>query len=178
MTTQLVRCPKCLCDYSSLLNPSAPEAIEKKEKHFEMVLHGTLSLGDGPGRFNASFDHNGAASQEKIVRFVAAFGHRESISSGPGREPSEAIVSYLPEVIGSGVSKFWSGEIPCSGVCIISPASPVWGHLFPAMDNWIKHRDSGTERVCIRCPNFVSFGHPFCATCYAELGSDWRTFIE
>lgn len=177
MTTQLVRCPGCMCDYSHLVNPTSPEAIEKKEKHFEIVLHGTISLGDGPGRFNASFDHNGAASQDKVIRFVAAFGHRDLISSGPGRKPSDVIVSYLPEVIGSGVSKFWTGEKPCSGVCIISPASPVWGHFFPAMDTWIKSKDTGTSRKCIRCPNTVSFGHPFCSSCYAELGSDWSTFI-
>lgn len=177
MTTQLVQCPGCLCDYSNLLDPTSPEAIEKKEKHFEIALHGTVSLGDGPGRFNASFDHNGAASQDKIIRFAAAFGHRDKISSGPGRTPSDVIVSYVPEVIASGVSKFWTRERACSGVCIISPASPVWGHLFPAMDEWIRGHDSGAVRKCVRCSNPVPFGHPFCAVCYTELDSDWRTFI-
>ena len=177
MTTRLIRCPGCMCDYSHLVAPTSTEAIEKKEKHSEIVTHGTVSLGDGPGRFNASFDHNGVASQDKIVRFVAAFGHRDTISSGPGRTPSNVIVSYLPEVIGSGVSNFWTGERQCSGVCIILPASPVWGHLFPVMDDWIRGKDSGTARSCVRCSNRVPFGQPFCSNCYAEQGSDWRTFV-
>ncbi len=142
MSTQRVRCPGCLCDYSHLLNPTSPKPIEKKEKHFEIVLHGTVSLGDGPGR-----------------------------------KLSDVIVSYVPEVIASGVSKFWTGERACSGVCIIAPASAVFGHPFPAMDEWIKGHDSGVARKCVRCSNSVPFGHPFCATCYTNLGSDWRTFI-
>ena len=178
MNTQLIRSPGCHCDYGHLINPTAPEAITKKEKHEELVLQGTLSFGDGPGKFNASFDFNGVSSLDKLVRFTAAFGHRTQISSGPGRTPSDVILSYVPEVIGSGVSKYWTGTQPCSGICIISPASPTWGHLFPAMDSWVKSKaNPGSVWTCATCTNPVAFGQAFCADCYANHGADWRTFV-
>ena len=177
MNTMLIKCPACMFDYGHLLNPTSPEGVEKKEKHTELVIHGTVSLGNGPGKFNASFDYNGVSSLDKLVRFTAAFGHRTQISSGPGRISSDVIFSYLPEVIGSGVSEYWAGNQACSGICIISPASPVWGHLFPAMDSWVRSKDPGTPWKCTVCRNSVSFGQVFCATCYTKFGSDWRTFI-
>jgi hypothetical protein len=177
MSTQLIRCPGCFFDYGHLVNPTDPEAIEKKEKHEELVLHGTLSLGTGPGKFNASFDYNGVSSLDKLVRFTVAFGHRTQISSGPGRTPSDVILSYVPEVIGSGISNFAAGPQSCSGICIISPTSPTWGHLFPAMDSWVQNKSPQTTWMCATCSNAVQFGQAFCPECYVKHGSDWRTFM-
>lgn len=179
MSTQLIRCPNplCGCDYGYIANPISAEAIEKKDKHEELVTFGTLSFGDGPGKFNASFDFNGVASKDKLVRFALAFGHRTRISSGPGRIPSDVVLAYVPEIIGSGVSKFWSGNLACSGICVISPASEQWAHPFPAMDSWVRSKNPGRAWKCTTCPNPVPFGHAFCSDCYARHGSDWRTFL-
>jgi hypothetical protein len=125
MNTMLIKCPACGCDYGHLINPTSPEGIIKKQKHAEIVINGTISLGNGPGKFNASFDYNGVSSLDKLVRFTAAFGHRTQISSGPGRVASDVIFSYIPEVIGSGISQYSTGNEGCSGICIISPANPV-----------------------------------------------------
>lgn len=179
MTTQTIRCPNpvCGCDYGYISQPTSPEGIAKKEKHEELVTVGSLSYGDGPGKFNASFDYVGVASKDKLVRFALAFGHRTQVSSGPGRAPSDVALAYVPEIIGSGVATFWSGYQACSGICVISPASEKWAHPFPAMDSWIKQKDPGLAWTCATCPRAVPFGHVFCGDCYARHGSDWRTFM-
>ena len=170
MSTQLIRCPNpnCGCDYGYLNNPTP--------KHRGLVLNGTVELGNGPGKFNASFDSNGLASHDKLIRFTVAFGHRTQISSGPGRPANKMIVAYVPEIIGSGVSKYHVGMTPVSGMCILSPASPVWGHTFPVMDQWMTQKAPTTPWKCATCPNCVYFGQVFCPACYQAHGSDWRTF--
>jgi len=65
MSTQLVSCPDCHCDYGYIATPLSTDGIKKEEKHEELVTFGTLAYGDGPGKFNASFDHVGVDSRRR-----------------------------------------------------------------------------------------------------------------
>jgi hypothetical protein len=178
LATRLSSCPNCGFSLSPLITPASPQASVKRIKHTEVILTGTVSVGTGPSGYNASFDHNGLASVGEVIRYTVAFGHRGTISSGPGRTPSDAIVAYLPETIGSGTSNFQSGLTAVSGLCIFSPASPTWGHAFPAMDAWIQGHTPLSSFVCARCHGPTSFGHAFCSKCSAEWGLDWRLLLR
>src|ERR1017187_7884775 len=83
-------CPRCGFTLSHLIIPTSLEASAKRVKHTEVIRTGSVSIGNGPGGFNASFDHVGLASIGEIIQFTVAFGHRDYISSGPGRTLSQA----------------------------------------------------------------------------------------
>ena len=177
LAPQFVACPGCCWTLTPLVSPTSPQGINKMIKHTEIIHAGNVSLGNGPGGYNASFDQNGLASLDQIIRYTIILGHRISISSGPGRPNNECRVAYLPEIIGSGVSNFSSGPVGCSGVCIISPASPTWGHAFPTMDQFIAKHANGLSLTCQKCGGPSTLGHAFCFSCYSDLGGDWRSFL-
>ena len=174
-------CPRCGFTLSHLIIPTSLEASAKRVKHTEVIRTGSVSIGNGPGGFNASFDHVGLASIGEIIQFTVAFGHRDYISSGPGRTLSQANIAYLPETIGSGVSHFQTGLTAVSGLCIFSPASTVWGHGFPAMDAWIQSLSTTNLFECVNCHRSSPLGHVFCTTCNKELAENsltWRDTIK
>jgi hypothetical protein len=100
---------------------------------------------------------------DKLIRFTVAFGHRDLVSSGPGRTPSQVIVSYVPEVIGSGVSTLWSGVRACSGVCIVFGGASDLGASLSVHGRMDSH--SGPRN-----------GAHLCAL--PQSGAIWRRFLR
>lgn len=176
----LTKCPTCGTDYGHLYLPTNPTGIQKLEKHRELITKGTLSLGKGPLGINASLDHYGDSIREHLVRFTLTFGQPCLIKNGPGRQSCTGLITYVPEVIASGRSKSHTSLFPVSGYALMSPASCIWGHGFPATDNWIAYQNPGKPCECANpnCPNPVTFGMPFCDYCYSTIGTNWRDLIS
>lgn len=166
-------CPHCGFSFSHLVAPTSTEAQGKMADHTQLFTRGTVSLGKKP-EFNASFDYYGVTNLTDLVRFTITYGHRAQVSSGPGRLPSDVIAAFVPEIIGSGVSRYSTDYQPCSGLCIVSPASTKWGHPFPVLDTWVSSKFSGQFGTCYRCGSTTPFAQSICSRCYSEIGNDWR----
>lgn len=169
-------CGACGFSFGHLVSPTSPEAQNKMADHTQLFTRGTISIGNKPD-FNASFDYYGVANLTDLVRFTITYGHRSQVSSGPGRTPSDVIAAFVPEIIGSGVSRYTTDYQPCSGLCIISPASTKWGHPFPVLDKWIASKFPGQTATCFRCGDPTPFAQPVCPKCYGDLGQDWRNCL-
>ena len=174
----LTKCPVCGMDYGHLYLPTHPNGIQKLEKHRELITKDTLSLGKGPLGLNASLDPYGDSIREDLVRFTLTFGQPCLIKNGPGRQSCTGLISYVPEVIASGRSKLQTPLFPVSGYALMSPASAIWGHGFPATDYWVAYQNPDKLWKCANCPNPVAFGMPFCSKCYSDIGTAWRDLIS
>src|SRR5262249_45219284 len=126
---------------------------------------------------NASFDYNGLANLEDVLRFTVTFGDRATLLSSRGNHQNRVIITYIPEPIGSGTSICNPGSVPCSGVCLISPQSPTWSHTFPVMDDWVRQEFAGQTSACRFCGRQTGFAQPICALCYAANNGDWLSFL-
>lgn len=166
-------CGSCGYSFGHLVTPTSPAAQRKMADHTQLLTRGTISLGGRP-ECNASFDYYGVTNLTDLVRFTITYGHRASVSSGPGRLPSDVIAAFIPEIIGSGVSRYTTDYQPCSGLCLISPASMNWGHPFPMLDQWVATKFAGQTGICFRCRTTTPFAQPICAKCYGEIAHDWR----
>ena len=169
-------CPACGFTTDHLVHPISPEAKKKMLDHTQLLVRDTVELGGRPA-FNASFDYYGHANLDELVRYTVTFGHRTEVSSGPGRQPCSVIAAYIPEVIGSGISRYSEDYMPCSGVCIISPTSAKWGHPFPMLDQFVDSKMGSESSVCFRCGSTTPVAHPVCINCYGELGNDWKSCL-
>ncbi len=169
-------CGACGYSFGHLVSPTSPEAQNKMADHTQLFTRGTISIGNKPDS-NASFDYYGVTNLTDLVRFTITYGHRAQVSSGPGRTPSDVIAAFIPEIIGSGVSRYSTDYQPCSGLCIVSPASTKWGHPFPVLDKWVASKFAGQTATCFRCGIATPFAQPVCAKCYGELGQDWRNCL-
>lgn len=169
-------CGACGYSFGHLVTPTSPEAQNKMADHTQLLTRGTISLGGKP-ECNASFDYYGVANLTDLVRFTITYGHRTQVSSGPGRAPSNVIAAFIPEIIGSGVTRYTTDYQPCSGMLLISPASTKWGHPFPMLEQWATSKFSGQAATCFRCNNPTPFAQPVCPKCYGELGQDWRNCL-
>lgn len=150
---------------------------EKQEKHTELLHGNQITLGEN-GEFNASFDSNATVQLEDIIRFTLSFGERRSLPSPRGCYQNPIILCYIPEIIGQGVeSRYCTTTIPVSGCCIISPASDIYAHPFPALNKWINNKFPNEKSTCIRCGIEVPIGEPFCTTCFGKHGGHWRDLL-
>jgi hypothetical protein len=113
-----------------------------------------------------------------LIRFTLSYGHRSKLPSRGGRYQNDAVVAFIPAIQGSGVSIYNAlGPVPCSGTCIISPASETFGHAFPILDDWLKETFPKEAGRCFFCGTSTPFGHSLCAKCYDHRGGDWRAWL-
>lgn len=173
-------CPNCGTRYDHLYSPTHPKALAKREKHREIVNSGTLTAGDGPLGLNASFDTYGDSIYPHLVRYALLYGHRCLIRNGPNREQSTGLLVYVPEPIGSGISKQTPELFAVSGLAIMSPLSVIWGHVFPASKTWMDYQKPIQTQKCANksCTAAVAFGTPFCNMCLTKIGNSWRPLIS
>jgi len=184
-------CPKCKAELSAPFVPPcdcgfdlshldgtslSAHQVGKRDKHNSLITGSGLSLHGG--EFNASFTHAGNGSLTELLRFTVSFGDIGVVPSAHGGHSNEVRIAYVPEIIGSGVSLYQHGEVACSGVCIISPASFNFGHPYPVLDEWVQRQFSEANSVCKRCKQTATvFGEVFCRDCYDEIGDDWRALL-
>lgn len=169
------RCPYCAFNIDGLAGRGTSSFQTGKYLQHGDILQGR-NIGLYGKQFNASFDYNGSASLDDLVRFALSFGDRATVQ--PRNRPyiTDYVVAYVPEIIGSGTSVINTGPIPCSGVALISPASVDYSHSFPVIDTFVQSTFANHKGSCKSCGATVSFGFPFCGTCYLLYG-DWRKLI-
>lgn len=171
------QCPNCDFDLTGLAGRGTSTFQAKKwQKHSDIYFGRGIQL--QPGEiYNASFDYNGVANLDDIVRFTITFGEKMFLPNLGNRIQTSGIISYIPEIIGSGTAIHFPGMVPCSGICLVSPASKDYSHSFPIIDEWVQRYFSGVTSVCKRCGTSTDFGQPICSKCYQETGFDWRQYI-
>jgi len=171
----LVACPACGFTLGHLLGQPSPEGEAKQLKHNELLTSGSISLYGG--ELNASFDYYGFLSLPDLVRYTVSYGHHATVPSPRGHHHNPVVVAYVPEIIGSGVSRYSTDYNPCSGLCIISPGSERWGHPFPVLEQWVQQQFPGVQGTCAVCGANTPFGHTLCHEHYANLTGDWRKLL-
>lgn len=152
-----------------------PWIVNKDQQHHELLTEGAVSLFGK--KYNASFTYNGIVMLEDLVRFTITYGSRTTIPSIRGAHPTEIILAFVPEVIGSGTSVFEPGLVPCSGIVLMSPGSMNHGHSFPALQQYVNDTFSSLGNTCKSCGKQIDFGQPFCVECYYLHNIDWRELI-
>jgi hypothetical protein len=168
-------CATCGFDIGHLSGKSLSDFQKRKwDKHTELLTGNSISLYGGA--FNASFDHNGTAKLDDLLRFTLGFGEMASLPAR-GSRSNDIRIAFIPETIGSGTSIYAQGLMACSGICVVSPASLQFGHPFPVLDNWVNQTFLGQASTCRFCGTSTSFGVPFCPGCFARNGGDWTRFL-
>lgn len=169
------QCPHCDFNIAGLAGrgTSAFQA-RKYTQHTDILFGRNIELYGK--QYNASFDYNGSASLDDLVRFTLSYGDRATIQPANRPFSTEYIVAYVPEVIGSGTSIIDAGPTPCSGVALISPASEEFSHSFPVIDTFVESTFGNRSGSCKSCGTPVGFGFPFCQACYFNIG-DWHTLL-
>ncbi len=178
-------CPKCQQPVSGVFPSACPDCgftidaiagrgttdfqIKKAGQHSDLLYGRSIGL---YGKvLNASFDFYGQANIDALVRFAITYGDRATLPSSRGGHQNPIIVSYIPEIIGSGITMYSQDTIPCSGICIISAHSLEWGHSFPILDQWMKVNFQGAKSNCKLCGAPTSFAEPVCNNCYQSNGN-------
>ena len=129
-------CESCGFSIDALAGRNTSQFQKNKwNEHTSLVSGVDIELDGKP--FNASFDYNGVANIDDLVKYAVNYGSRATIQSNRGNHPTEVIVAYVPEIIGSGLGIFSANYLPCSGVCLMSPQSTQYGHSFPVLDQWV-----------------------------------------
>ena len=150
----------------------------KDPQHRDIIYGRGIQLYGKP--INTSFDYYGEANIVDIVDFALTYGERRKTKSLHGNHDTEVIVAYIPDIIGSGITK-WSSSTPnpCSGICLMSPESTGgYEHSYAVLDDWVSAKFSGDSSVCRFCPKTTPFGLGICIHCFARNGNDWRNFID
>lgn len=169
------QCPFCDFNINGLAGRGTSDFQRSKyQEHNDIPSGRKIDLYDK--EINASFDYNGSASLDDLVRFALSYGDRATIQPANRPYTTDRIVAYVPEIIGSGTSLIDTGPIPCSGVVLISPASRTHSHAYPAIDTYVQSAFADHSGSCKSCGTPVRFGFPFCDTCYPKYG-DWRKLI-
>ena len=171
------RCPNCPFDISALAGRGTTSfQMRKWNKHTDLLQGRDIQI--QPGEiYNASFDYNGQANLDDLVRFTITFGDRTSLPSSRGNYLNPIIVAYTPEQIGAGTAIHFPGTVPCSGICLISPQSENYAHSFPVIDDWVQKTFAGTTSHCRVCNAITFFGQSICANCYGKYDRGWKTFL-
>jgi hypothetical protein len=171
----------CSCGFNlSGLAGSGTSSFQKKKD----PEHRDIVCGRGIGLYgkaiNTSFDYYGEANLVQIVGYALTYGERRTIMSVHGGHPTEVIVSFIPDVIGSGVKKGTPGLVQaCSGICLMSPDSTAGhDHSFAALDDWVSAKFQGAVSKCFWCGKSTSFGFRTCEQCFLKNGNDWRKLID
>ena len=170
------QCPFCPFTIDGLAGMGTSSfQLSKDSEHRDLLIGRSVSLYNK--RFNASFDYYGNAELPDIVRFAISYGDRTTVMSTYGNHPTPLIVSYIPAVIGSGVSIYSPGVMPCSGVCLMSPQNAYYSHSFPVLDDYVRTTFGGLSGVCRLCGVATGFAQPFCLSCYQKESFDWRKWL-
>lgn len=167
-------CPFCGLSTNTLANMGTTSFQMRKTREHTDLLYGTDISFYGK-KYNASFNFYGNANLQDIVRYTITYGAQIPIQS---RNTSvKAILAYCPEVLGIGTTIGQDTQVPCSGVCLVSPQSTDWGHAIPVIDDWVKTRYGSFSSRCIICGLSTSVGVPLCEGCYLSHTSSWREMI-
>lgn len=170
------QCPSCSFSLSLLaVGGTTPFQRKKWKEHTDIVCGRQLQLRGKA--YNASFDYSGVAKLEDVLRFTVTFGDRVEVPALRSNDHNPAIITYIPEPIGSGTSICNPGALPCSGVCLLSPHSNKWAHSFPVMDDWVQRKFPGRMSRCRICENQTGFAQPICPQCYVQHNGNWLSFL-
>jgi hypothetical protein len=171
------QCPYCTFNLSALVGQGTTSyQVTKWNKHSDLLQGRNIQLSSGE-IYNASFDFNGYAKLDDIVRFTITYGDRTTLPAPHGGYENPVIISYIPEQLGAGTAIHFPGTVPCSGICLVSPQSDIYAHSFPVIDEWTQVTFPGASSSCRFCNSSTAFGQPICEKCYAERGSDWKNFL-
>lgn len=170
------RCPYCAFTIDGLAGMGTSSFQSRKDQQHRDLLFGR-SVNLYNKQFNASFDYYGNAELPDVVRFAISYGDRTTVMSTHGNHPTPLIVSYIPAVIGSGNSIYTPGNLSCSGICLMSPASVNYSHSFPVLDDYVRSTFNGLSGACRACGVTTGFAQPFCSTCYQRQSFDWKKWL-
>jgi hypothetical protein len=170
-------CPHCFATFDGLLGSGTSAFQTKNSREHRDLLYGqNVQLYRGR-EYNCSFDHYGEANLPDLVQYTLSYGHRTTVPSNHGNVPTVMIAAYIPDIIGSGVSKYnTAGPLPASGVMLVSPASLNYAHSFPVLDDYMQHKFATAPGGCSLCKKPTGFGHGICADCYAKRSGSWLDF--
>jgi len=170
------KCPNCGFTIDHLSGKRLSDFQQRKfEQHNELLYSDTISL---DGEYNASFTHKGNEQLEDLINFTISYGDRVILPSARGTYHNPAIISYVPEIIGSGTTIYNIGYLPCSGICIVSPQSYIFGHPFPVIDSWVGRNFEGIISKCKICGREVNIGQPMCRKCYRRYDNNWKNILK
>lgn len=170
------QCPNCGFTIDHLSGKRLSDFQQRKfKKHTELLYSDTISL---DGEYNASFTHKGNEQLEDLINFTISYGDRVILPSTRGTHHNLAIISYVPEIIGSGTTIYNIGYLPCSGICIVSPQSYIFGHPFPVIDSWVRRNFKGTISKCKICGREAKIGQPMCRKCYRRYDNNWKNTLK
>lgn len=174
-------CPTCRkgIDHLDGTTPSI-SFIKKYKEHTDLIGGSGINLYGKT--MNCSFDHIGVAKLSDLVEFTMNFGHEATVLSLHGGHPTPVRVAYIPQVFGRGAKKsdpytLISG-IPCSGCCVMSPCSIIYGHPFPVITEWVSDKFATSSGNCSVCGVVTSFGMGVCGRCYSSHGYDWQSMLD
>ena len=171
------KCPQCGFDVSSLAGhgTSSFQQIKWKE-HTDLLYGDSVSLYGKT--YNASFNYKGVADLEDMVRFTITYGDSATIKDARGIHDTPIILSYFPEVMGSGSAIHYHQMVGCSGLMVMSPSSFNYAHAFPVIDDWVQATFHDWKSKCKLCGRDTDFGQPICADCYASGHNKWTDLLN
>jgi len=171
-------CPHCSATFDGLTGRGTSTFQPRNNREHRDLLYGqNVQLYRGR-EYNCSFDHYGEANLPDLVRCTLSYGHRTTVLSTRGNVPTPVIAAYIPEIIGSGVSRYSvSGPMPASGIMLMSPASLSYAHSYPVLDDFVQRKFGSMPGVCSLCNKATGFGHGICADCYATRPGGWLDFL-
>ena len=171
-------CPLCFSTFDGIMGKGTSSfQIKNNQEHRDLLYGRDIALYKGK-TYNASFDFFGEAMLTNLVRLGLSFGHRATIPSVHGGHLTPVIVSYTPQIIGSGTSQYTSaGPLGCSGLLLMSPGSLIHSHSFPVLDDYVNRTFAGIPAFCTLCGKATGFGHGLCADCYAARDNNWLNFL-
>jgi hypothetical protein len=171
-------CPSCGIDISHLDGTiKSTFQARKWNQHLDLVSGNSINLYGKD--WNCSFDVSGFPKIADIVKFTLNYGQRLLLPSNRGTYVNDVYLTFIPEIIGSGVSTHYAtlDSQPCSGCCIISPQSVNYGHPFPILYDWVTQEWPTAKASCCVCGQSTHVGLTICWECYQKRGGDWTTFL-
>jgi ribosomal protein L37E len=171
-------CSACGVDISHLDGTALSSWQRKKWKEHTSLVTGSYIPLKGKD-WNCSFDIVGYSKIPQIVEFTLNYGQWFSLPSTHGGHTNDVCITFIPEIIGSGVSKHYTtlGPMPVSGCCVISPDSMQYGHPFPVLYDWVNIKFGGASSVCRLCGTETPVGLSVCWDCYDRNGNDWTRLL-
>jgi hypothetical protein len=152
--------------------------IQKDPEHRELLYGRAIQLHGKP--INTSFDSYGEANIVDLVSFALTYGDKRTIQSLHGNNLTEIALSYIPDKIGSGITK-WSGgqAYASSGICLMSIGSTGGHeHSFAILDDWVRNKFPNDMSSCRLCKKVTPFGFGVCNDCFAKNNNDWKCFVD
>ena len=134
-------CPLCHATFDGILGKGTSSfQVKNNFEHRDLIRGREIKLYNR-WECNASFDFYGDAMLTDLVRFTVSYGHRATVPSDRGNKQTNVIVSYIPQIIGSGAyADNMACLLPCSGLLLSSPASVNYSHSFPLLDDYVRAR--------------------------------------